>query len=266
MAFSTTFIRFIGVLAASLTLAACSDMEPERAIIPVATSASNRVVDPDKIDAMLRRYLTANGFTGRIAEQLEVRLGRRLDRRLADIGRELWFDPIQGLHNDNTCAGCHSPTNGFGDTQSIAIGIDNNGIVGPGRTGPRNQRRAPMMINTAFYPTLMWNSRFHALSGNPFDNSKGFEFPPPEGRSLSFEPHLLTAQAFLPPTERTEAAGFDFPGDNDAIRAEVVRRLNASTNYRRLFARVFPHVKDGSPITIDDFAHAIAELDRKSVV
>ncbi len=33
---------------------------------------------------------------------------------------------------------------------------------GPGRTGPRNQRRAPMAINAAFYPTLMWNSRFIA--------------------------------------------------------------------------------------------------------
>jgi hypothetical protein len=33
--------------------------------------------------------------------------------------------------------------NGFGDTQPIAIGVDNNGIVGPGRTGPRNQRRSP---------------------------------------------------------------------------------------------------------------------------
>jgi len=265
MIFSTTLERYVALLAASLTLAACSDLEPERAIRPTATSASNRVVPGEQIDAMLRKYLATNGFTGRIAEQLEVRLGRRLDPRLADIGRKLWFDPIQGLHNDNTCAGCHSPTNGFGDTQSIAIGIDNNGIVGPGRTGPRNQRRAPMMINTAFYPTLMWNSRIHALSGNPFDNSKGLECPPPEALSLSSEAHLLTAQAFLPPTERTEAAGFDFPGDNDAIRAEVVRRLNASPNYRKLFARVFPHVKDGSPITIDDFAHAIAEFEFSQV-
>ena len=44
----------------------------------------------------------------------------------------LWFDTITGLNGDNACAGCHSPTNGFGDTQSIAIGIDNNRIVGPG--------------------------------------------------------------------------------------------------------------------------------------
>src|SRR5690606_775590 len=118
------------------------------------------------------------------------------------------------------------------DAQPIAIGIDNNGVVGPGRTGPRNQRRTPMAINTAFYPRLMWNSRFHAPSGDPFDNSQGFVFPLPEGTSLSYLPHLLTAQAFIPPTERVEAAGFHFPGSSDDIRAEVLRRLNESPAYR----------------------------------
>jgi cytochrome c peroxidase len=217
------------------------------------------------VDAALRAYLTKHGFTGRIAGTLETRLGRRIDPQLADIGRQLWFDPIQGLNDDNSCGGCHSPTNGFGDTQPIAIGIDNNRIVGAGRTGPRNQRRSPMMINTAFYPTLMWNSRFHALSGNPFDNSKGFVFPAPEGGTLSYLPHLLTAQAFIPPTERVEAAGFHFPGGNDDIRGEVLRRLNASGNYRKLFARVFPHVKAGEPIVFDDFASAIAEFELTQV-
>jgi cytochrome c peroxidase len=43
-----------------------------------------------------------------------------------------------------------------------------------------------MVLNTAFYPTLMWNSRFHARSGDPFDNSLGFVFPDPEGLSLSY--------------------------------------------------------------------------------
>jgi cytochrome c peroxidase len=213
------------------------------------------------VDAALRRYLASLGFTGRIAGTLETRLGRRIDHQLADIGRMLWFDPIQGINDDNTCAGCHSPTNGFGDTQPIAIGVDNNGIVGPARMGPRNQRRSPMVINSAFYPTLMWNSRFRALSGDPFDNSHGFEFPAPEGISLSYLPHLLTAQAFIPPTERVEAAGFHFPGNNDELRAEVVRRLNATDKYRQLFARVFAHVKGGGLITFDDFASAIAEFE-----
>src|SRR6266508_2228273 len=192
---------------------------------------------------------------------IAARLGRHVDPPLADIGRLLWFDTVIGLKGDNTCAGCHSPTNGFGDSQPIAVGIDNNGIVGPDRAGPRNMRRAPMVLNTAFFPALMWNSRFSSVSGDPFDPSAGFEFPLPEGMTLSAESHLLIAQAFIPPTARTEAAGFDFPGDNNAMRAEVVRRVDRVTDYRRLFAERFPSVRAGAPIDYDMFARAIAEFE-----
>jgi cytochrome c peroxidase len=181
--------------------------------------------------------------------------------QLADLGRNLWFDTLTGLNDDNACAGCHSPTAGFGDTQSIAIGIESNQVVGPHRAGPRNMRRAPMVINTAFYPRLMWNSRFAALSGDPFDNHAGFQFPLPEGLTLSGQPHLLTAQAFIPPTERNEVAGFDFVGDNDAIRAEVINRLNQTPAYRKLFAKRFPAVRAGAPISYSMFAQAIAEFE-----
>ena len=213
------------------------------------------------LDQDLAAVLRQAGFTGRIESTLERRIGHRIDPQLANLGLLLWFDTITGLNNDNTCAGCHSPTNGFGDTQSIAIGIQNNGIVGPHRAGPRNLRRAPLVINTAFFPNLMWNSRFAALSGDPFDNRAGFQFPPPEGLTLSYQTHLLVAQAFIPPTERTEVAGFDFPGDNDAIRAEVLKRLNTIPAYRKLFGHVFPQVKSGAPITFDMFGRAIAEFE-----
>ena len=152
------------------------------------------------LDNQLATVLAQHGFTGRIQSTLELRLGRHIDNQLADLGRLLFFDTVGGLNNDNNCSGCHSPTNGFGDTQSIAIGIDNNGQVGPDRAGPRNQRRTPMAANTPFFPNLMWNSRFASLSNNPFDNSAGFLFPQPEGLTLSYQPHLLVAQAFIPPT------------------------------------------------------------------
>src|SRR5437764_4445476 len=118
-----------------------------------------------------------------------------------------------------------------------------------------------MVLNNAFFPSLMWNSRFASASGNPFDNAKGFVFPVPESESLSYLPHLLVAQAFIPPTERTEVAGFDFPGDNYAIRADVLRRLNATPAYRMLFGQVFPEVSQGAPITFDMFGKAIAEFE-----
>ena len=213
------------------------------------------------LDAQLAERLRQLGFTGNIARTLPQRLGRNVDPQLANLGRLLWFDTIGGLNDDNTCGGCHSPTTGFGDTQSIAIGVDNNGIVGPDRSGPRNQRRTPMAINTAFFPTLMWNSRFASLSGDPFSNADGFLFPPPEGLTLSHLDHLLQSQAFIPPTERVEVAGFTFPGDNFDIRREVLRRLNATEEYRKLFGKSFHEVKDGAPINFDMFGRAIAEFE-----
>src|SRR5690349_1095205 len=172
------------------------------------------------LDSELAAALSAAGFTGRIQQTYQARivatLGRPLDPKLADIGRLLWFDTLHSLHADNTCGGCHSPTNGFGDSQPMAIGVQNNGLVGPHRAGPRNQRRSPLVINTALYPALMWNGRFNATSGDPFDNSQGFRFPLPEGVDRFSQAndiahgvmHLLQAQGHMPPTELIEVAGF----------------------------------------------------------
>ncbi|MBC8106785.1 MAG: hypothetical protein H7Z14_09365 [Anaerolineae bacterium] len=246
------------------------------------------------LDTRLARVLREHDFTGRVELTLPDRLGRRIEYDLANLGRLLWFDNVHSLHRDNTCAGCHSPTNGFGDTQSIAIGVDNNGIVGPNRKGPRNQRRSPLVINTAFYPKLMWNGRFFANSapgkklGDPFSNMFGFTFPSPEDMVLSYQDHLLQAQAFIPPTELVEVAGFTGTAGTDLsprfkvfdngkgvkvpladgsgfrnhpIRMDAIALLNAEPGYRLVFGRVFPEVKRGVPINFDMFARAIAEFE-----
>jgi len=202
----------------------------------------------------------------------------------------LFFDSTIALHGDNACAGCHSPAAGFGDTQSIAIGVDNNGIVGPHRAGPRNQRRSPLVVNAAFYPKLMWNGRFFAPSGNPFDNSQGFALPLPEGVT-KFPPndpnieYLLVAQAHIPSTELVEMAGFNGVTDlgarflqfnddhgspvpsavdgfrNEPIRQTVLERLNATPEYRKRFGRVFAEVHAGAPIDFSMVGRAIAEFE-----
>lgn len=246
-------------------------------------------VDPS-LDDELRAALEDAGFTGTVEASLEERLGRPLDAAKVEVGRLLFFDNILGLHNDNSCAGCHSPAFGFGDSQPIAIGVDNNGVVGPGRTGPRNQRRSPMVVNAEFYPDLMWTGRFFAESGDPFDNSGGFTFPLPEDVITSTQT-LLQAQGSLPSTELVEMAGFNgisanqgpmtdrhFQFDNGTgdtlpapdesgfhnfpIQAAVDARLNANEEYRRLFGDAF---NGGVPlpaggITIDMRREAIAEF------
>ena len=260
-----------------------------RILIFLLTAGVSYPQDPD---GQLASVLTKAGFTGTVGSSIEARLGRPIDRQLANLGRLLFFDKIHALHDDNTCAGCHSPTNGFGDTQSIAIGIQNNNVVGPNRHGPRNQRRTPMLSNTAFFQGLMWNERFFAASGDPFDNSGGFIFPPPEG-TTRFPPHdpmikvLAQAQGEMPPTEMSEVAGFTGtkgtigpqfdqfddgkgtpvpPPDasgfrNDPIRQAVLSRLNASPAYRALFGAVFPSVGAGGPIDFSMFGRAIAEFE-----
>ena len=219
--------------------------------------------EDDVLNEQLTAILASHGFTGRVGLSLEKRLGRKIDNQLADLGRLAFHDSLLGLNDDNSCSGCHSAPLGFGDSQSIAIGVENNNVVGPDRTGPRNQRRAPLILNNVFYPALMWNSRFNSVSGDPFDNSAGFQFPLPEGFSLSALPHLLTAQAFIPVTEKPEMSGFhpSVPGTNDGIRAAVVERLNANPEYRKLFGKIFPEVKAGGPIIYEMLARAIAEFE-----
>ena len=276
--------RLLGMALSAAVIAACGASG-------VAMAAETDTQDA-AISAALETALRKAGMSGTVEASLPTRLGRPVDLRLAEVGRRLFFDPLTGLHNDNTCAGCHAPNGAFGDTQSIAIGVQNNLVVGPSRTGPRNQRRAPTVINAAFYPQLMWNARFSAPSGSPFDNSRGFTFPAPEGSSAfpAYDPvvrHLLIAHAHLPVTELNEAAGFTgtrgtigprfdqfddgrggivpLPGAdgvrNEPIRQEVVRRLNATKAYLDLFGAVFPEVKQGAPISMMMYARAIAEFE-----
>lgn len=257
------------------------------------------------LDSALAAALSAAGFTGNIQqvfeERLQANLGRPIDPKLANLGRLLWFDKIHSLHHDNTCGGCHSPTNGFGDSQPMAIGVQNNNVVGPDRAGPRNQRRSPLVVNTALYPALMWNGRFNSLSGDPFDSSLGFRFPFPEddirfshANDVQHEvTQLLQAQAHMPPTELIEVAGFtgtcpggvpdptlggafcqfdDGNGEtvplpdgtgsrNEPIRQKGLALLNAAPAYRQLFGEVFPEVAAGAPIDFFMFGKAIAEFE-----
>ena len=61
------------------------------------------------LDKRLAKELTRQGFTGTIESQLEQRLGRPIQPALANLGRLIFFDNVQGLHNDNSCSGCHGP-------------------------------------------------------------------------------------------------------------------------------------------------------------
>ena len=243
------------LLAMGTWLAACSDQSIVR------TSADAGETEGFKLDQELQLQLSLMGVDGRIEERFTEMLGRSIDPELAETGRLLFFDPILSITKDNSCAGCHAPNASFNDAKSISVGVDNNGVVGPNRSGPFNLRRAPTIINAAFYPNLMWDGRFAAESLDGFDNSMGFRMPEPEGNSLSHLDHLLMAQAFTPISDRMEMAGFEFEGDNDAIRAEIARRVDGIGEYRTRFEASFTELADGAALQYEHIARAIAEFE-----
>ena len=101
-------VLFAGVLAC--LLAACGSGDG-----PVAAAPP-----PEQLDAALSATLVQHQFTGTVEQQLETRLGRKLDPKLFVLGGQLFFDRIASLHNDNACAGCHTPADGYGDSQRRA--------------------------------------------------------------------------------------------------------------------------------------------------
>lgn len=248
----------VAFLVAAVLITACSDDAPLPGGLDTAAARGERGRDAG-LDQALRAVLASHRFTGRIERQVDRLRGRRANSHLVRAGQLLFFDPVTSLSGDNTCAGCHAPNASFADGHSITIGVDNNGIVGPSRVGPRNLRRSPTVLNTVLFPRLMLNSRFESLSGNPFDNSAGFLFPDPEGTSLSHLPHLMAAQAFMPVIDRIEMAG-SFPGTRDEMRAEIARRVDAIPAYRRLLGRVFPDIRAGGSVEFVHIGQAIAEF------
>ena len=279
-----SFAVWLGVASVSFAQEAANPSPTDAALeakLPVAAVGENVEALKDKaLDARLVELLKTNDFNPDVESSLTQRLGRPINRDLAKLGMLLFSDAGLGRRSDNSCAGCHSPTHSWGDTQPIAIGILNGEpikdvanfvpVVGVNRTGPRNQRRTPSVVNNAFYPKLMWNGRFAVKPdpndpekpelGDPFDNRFGFSFPAPEGANapvgLGLFPagdrelyHLLVPQAHIPFTELPEMAGFrGAAGDGDeggalgfftSSRFQTKVRLPQSPQQQVLRARQF---------------------------
>lgn len=98
------------------------------------------------LDRTLTQLLRDAGFTGKVESTLEARLGRRTDPTMAELGRLLFFDKILGLHNDNSCGGCHSPAFGFGDRsrwRSASTTTTSSAQIDVGRATSAGHRSSP---------------------------------------------------------------------------------------------------------------------------
>ncbi len=73
--------------------------------------------------------------------------------KLADLGYQLFFDPVLSGDNQRSCASCHNPDYGFSDPNPRALAPDGK----PGR------RHAPTLWNVAFSKSLFWDGRASSL-------------------------------------------------------------------------------------------------------
>lgn len=73
------------------------------------------------------------------------------DRRAADLGRRLFFDPRLSSNGQVSCGTCHQPERGFQDDRTLAVGV--------GTT----TRRAMPIAGMARSPFLFWDGRKDSL-------------------------------------------------------------------------------------------------------
>lgn len=92
-------------------------------------------------------------WTGLKREWPQVEELNNFDPATANLGYQLFFDPIVSGDNTKSCAHCHHPDLGFSDGQKVATGLG-------GEVPPRN---APTLWNVAYNTAFMWDGRAETL-------------------------------------------------------------------------------------------------------
>jgi cytochrome c peroxidase len=67
----------------------------------------------------------------------------------ASLGKKLYFDPRLSASSTRSCASCHSPGLGWGDGQTLGMGLGLRKL----------DRRTPTIVNSAWGAIFMWDGR-----------------------------------------------------------------------------------------------------------
>ena len=87
-----------------------------------------------------------------------VRTDETLPATSADLGENLFFDPILSSTNTVSCASCHKPEFAFADNQVVSIGVG----------GHRTSRNTPSAMYPEITQTLFWDGRAQTLEHQAF--------------------------------------------------------------------------------------------------
>jgi cytochrome c peroxidase len=72
---------------------------------------------------------------------------------MANLGYQLFFDPVLSGNNDYSCAHCHHPDLGFADGQRVSLAVDGRELT----------RNAPSLWNVAYQQHYFWDGRADTL-------------------------------------------------------------------------------------------------------
>lgn len=165
------------------------------------------------------------------------------------LGRLLFWDPVLSGQKDVACATCHHPSFGYSDGLDLAIGANGVGL-GSSRAFAPGLLQRPVKRNSQTVLNVAFNGLTSTAGASPA--------AAPMFWDLRVE--SLEAQALEPLKALDEMRG-DAYAEDRAI-PEVVARLDAIPEYRRLFARAFG---GGSPVTGRNLGRALAAFQRSLV-
>lgn len=222
-------------------------------------------------EGALRQVIANKGITGLTTASLPT-----LNANQVALGRMLFFDKILSGNMDVACATCHHPTENFGDSLNLSVGVGGvggagQGNVGPGRTHPNNTfvpRNAQPVFATHLMPAMFWDKRIERPLPPPPPPPPAPPPPPPnfvntpEGQ-MQLAPD--EAQALFPLVNIAEMRGTGHSLDglsNTAYRQALVARLQAIPQYVTLFNAAFPAGSTEVGLTVNNIARAIAQYER----
>ena len=165
------------------------------------------------------------------------------------LGRLLFWDPILSGEKDVACATCHHPDFGYSDGLDLSIGVNGSG-VGPASTfAPESPAAAGQAQQPDGAECRL--QRTHVEQRRPAG-----------GRAdvLGRQVRSLETQALEPLKAQEEMRGEGFR--RTWRLRDVVGRLNAIAEYRRLFARAFG---GGNAVTEQNLGRALAAFQRTLV-
>lgn len=123
---SRIVLTLVALISAAATFAATQPITRDPLIPDELSGAGSDAVQPST-SGLLREYPAINGETTAAS---------------AELGRQLFFDPILSGNNDKSCATCHHPDLGFSNAET--------------RTASRSNRNVPTLWNVAYTNVFGW--------------------------------------------------------------------------------------------------------------